>query len=47
MKIKKPTIEEKIEVGLNILAQDLCFKDHIKKDLKNYINRFKLADVEE
>ena len=44
-KIKMPkekfTIIDGIELGLNILAQDLIWKSHTEKNIQNYINRFK------
>lgn len=40
-KQNKITIIESIELGLNILAQDLVFKSHTEKDIKYYINQFK------
>ena len=43
---EKPSLEEVIEVGLNILAQDIAFPSHTEKDIDNYINRFKLIEVE-
>ena len=41
MKTEKYRIIEGIELGLNLLAQDLVFKKHTKKDIDNYINKFK------
>ena len=40
----KPSFEEIIEIGLNIIAQDLIWKKHTEKQIKNYINRFKLQE---
>ena len=37
----KMTIVDAIELGLNIIAQDLVFKEHTEKDIINFINRFK------
>ncbi len=36
---------ELIELGLNILAQDLIFKEHTKKDINNFINQFKFVPI--
>jgi len=38
-------IVEVIELGLNMLAQDLVFKKHTEKDINNYINKFKFQEV--
>ena len=38
---KKIDIIAVIELGLNILAQDLIFKKHTEEDIDYYINQFK------
>jgi hypothetical protein len=37
----KINLIEVIELGLNILAQDLIFKKHTEKDIIYYINQFR------
>jgi hypothetical protein len=34
-----------IEMGLNIIAQDLLNRVHTEQDIKDYINEFKLEDA--
>ena len=46
IKMKKIPIIEAIELGLNILAQDLIFERHTEKDLKDYINKFKVHKLQ-
>ena len=42
---KKISIIEVIELGLNIIAQDLIFKKHTQEEIDNYINRFKFNNL--
>jgi hypothetical protein len=42
---KKISITEVIELGLNIIAQDLIFKKHTQEEIDNYINRFKFNNL--
>lgn len=42
-KKEKVSIINTIELGLNILAQDLIFKKHTEEDINHYVNRFKFA----
>jgi hypothetical protein len=39
----KITLIEAIELGLNILAQDLIKKKHTQREIDNYINQFKFV----
>jgi len=46
MNIKRPTLIDGIETGLNIIAQDLLWKRHTQKDIDDFINRFKFVKKE-
>jgi hypothetical protein len=37
---KKPSVQEVIELGLNLIAQDLVWKTHTEKDIQDYLNQF-------
>lgn len=41
LKMNKINITKIIELGINLLAQDLIWKKHTQKDIRNYIGEFK------
>ena len=45
MKLKKIKLIEAIELGLNLIAQDLVYPNHTEKEIRDYINQFKFTEV--
>jgi hypothetical protein len=37
---RRITIQDAVELGLNVLAQDLVYKSHTEEDIQDYINQF-------